>query len=227
MYMPGKKSIRQGKVMVGFYLIAGEHKKIIPRRSIYPRSIEGFLQIGCIGLRNAIPSLDLFPLRSISFVYNIDGDTHNPPRTKRVPIKEGTCNVLESTTVNFRIPLDPMFTPVLSIFVYDNYLGAFAQRCLGMAAIDLAIPIKALFAKKGKGEAFVIEEKEPESTSQYRDPEEEEFEIEPVKGGIQKMVKKLAPQPVLQQETKMIKHYLPPKVTHYIYIYIYIAPRYF
>ena len=66
--------------------------------------------------------------------------------------------------------------------------------------------LKALLAKKGKGETFVTQEKEPESTSQYRDP------------GIQKMVKKLAPQPALQQETKMIKnYYLPPKVTHYIY----------
>ena len=116
--------------MVGFYLIAGEHKKIISGRCITPRSIEGFLEIGCIGLRrNSFPGL--ISIGYISIVYNIEGDTHNPPRTKWwSPIKEETSNVLESTTVKFRIPLDPMFPPLLSIFIYDNYLGSFAQRAL-------------------------------------------------------------------------------------------------
>ena len=97
----------------------------------------------------------MFPLRSIYFVYEIEGDTPNPSQTNRKQIQNGTCNILESSTIKFLVPLKPKFAPRLSIYAYDNYLGAFGTRCLGLDSMNLDSAMAAMVQKAATGVLYI------------------------------------------------------------------------
>ena len=148
-YFPGE-SKGEGEIFVSFHMFDIQLRDKIPKRNIKPDSLEGHVNMGCLGLRNAIHSLNLFPLRSISFMYDVEGHSSNPIKTKRKPINEHSCNILENTKIQFQIPLEPDFSPILSIYCYDNHLGPFGKRCIGTANLPLAGAVKALMMKESK-----------------------------------------------------------------------------
>ena len=151
---PGTKKL-EGKISVGFHLIREDLAKNVPLRDIRPDGIQGKLHIGCLGLRNGITSLDMYPLRSVYFVYEVEGNSPDPYQTKKVIIQEGTCNTLESTTIPFKIPLHPKYAPYLTVYAFDNYLGAFGKRCLGCACFPLEGPIYNLLDKMQQAVLYI------------------------------------------------------------------------
>lgn len=81
--------------------------------------------MACIGLRDIIPSLDLFPVKKISCKFDISGDSKEPITTNKHPVIGGSSNIFEISTIDIEVPTDLQYSPVLTVYIYDNILGFF------------------------------------------------------------------------------------------------------
>lgn len=116
---------KDGKILVGYDIIPLNMKDMFPldKRNIKPKTIPAVLSLACIGLRDIVASLDLFPVKKISCKFDISGDSAEPITTGKHPVKGGSSNIFEIQTIDLEVPLDIQFSPVLTVYIYDNLMG--------------------------------------------------------------------------------------------------------
>ena len=92
-----------------------------------------------IGLRQIVPSIDLFPVNKIFCKFDISGDSKHPVLTNKHAVFSGSADVLEIITIDVDVPVDLQYSPTLTVYVYDNItgLGAIGDRLVGVASIPL------------------------------------------------------------------------------------------
>ena len=95
------------------------------------------LSMVAIGLRDMVPSIDLFPVNKTFCKFDISGDALHPIYTGTHAVLGGSCNIFEVITIELEVPLDLEFAPVLTVYVYDNMMGVFGERLVGVANIPL------------------------------------------------------------------------------------------
>lgn len=93
--------------------------------------------MACIGLRDVVSSIDLFPLKKVYCSFDISGDTKEAVVTNQYPVQGCAVSILEVVTVNVNIPLDIIYAPVLTVYVYDNKMGFLGDRLVGVVNIPL------------------------------------------------------------------------------------------
>ena len=59
-----------------------------------------------IGLRQIVPSLDLFPVNKIFCKFDISGDSKHPVLTNKHAVFSGSAYVLEIITIDVDVPVD-------------------------------------------------------------------------------------------------------------------------
>lgn len=59
-----------------------------------------------IGLRDVVPSIDLFPVNKVKCRFDISGDTKHPVNTSKHVVIAGSCNIFEIITIDVEVPLD-------------------------------------------------------------------------------------------------------------------------
>lgn len=59
-----------------------------------------------IGLRDVVPSIDLFPVNKIFCKFDISGDTKHPVKTNKHAVMGGSCNIFEIITIDVDVPLE-------------------------------------------------------------------------------------------------------------------------
>jgi len=104
---------------------------------IAPPTLPGVLSMACIGLRDVIPSIDLIPVKKIHLKFDISGDTKDAIITNKHAILGNSANVFEIITIELDVPTDLKYSPVLTVYAYDNVMGFLGQRLLGVANIPL------------------------------------------------------------------------------------------
>jgi hypothetical protein len=90
-----------------------------------------------IGLREMIPTLDLFPINKVYLKFDINGDMKHPLYTSKHPVKYQSSDIFEVITMDLDVPLNLFYAPTLTIFIYDNVLGVFDERLIGVANLHL------------------------------------------------------------------------------------------
>ena len=105
--------------------------------NIKPAVHPGTLSVAIIGIRNVIPSLDLFPIKKLYCKFDISGDSKEPIITNKHPVKGGSCNIFEIISVEIAVPLDIDYCPVLTVYAYDNLMGFLGSRLVGVTTIPL------------------------------------------------------------------------------------------
>lgn len=76
-----------------------------------------------MGLRDVIPSINLFPVKKVFCKFDISGDTKDAILTNKHSVIDGTSNFFEVISVEVDVPLDLNYSPVLTVYVYDQQLG--------------------------------------------------------------------------------------------------------
>ena len=111
-----------GDLLLGYDLIPLSFKDAFPTTvDIRPKSIESKLTMAVIGLRDIIPSLDLFPVNKVFCKFDISGDNKYPIVTNRHAVLGGAANIFEVITIDLDVPIDyENYSPVLTVFVYDT-----------------------------------------------------------------------------------------------------------
>jgi hypothetical protein len=116
--------------------------------SIKPRVSPGIISIAMIGIRDVLHTLNLFPVKKIFCKFDISGDTKDAVITNKHPVIGGSCNLLEIVSVDIDVPENLEYAPVLTVYVYDNYLGILGSRLLGVTNIPLEDYCKEIMQKK-------------------------------------------------------------------------------
>lgn len=88
-------------------------------------------------MRDIIPSIDLIPVKKLYCKFDISGDTKEAVLTNKHAVKNGACNMFEIITLDIDIPFNIEFSPVLTVYVYDNMMGILGSRLLGITNIPL------------------------------------------------------------------------------------------
>ena len=63
--------------------------------------------MGIIGLREVIPSLDLFPIKKLFCKFDISGDTKDSIKTNKHAVINGASNIFEIITLEIDVPTNP------------------------------------------------------------------------------------------------------------------------
>jgi hypothetical protein len=79
--------------------------------------------------------------------FDISGDTKDPIVTNKHAVKGGACNVFEIISLDIDVPVNADYSPVLTVYAYDNLMGIFGQRLVGIANIPLATFCEKVNAK--------------------------------------------------------------------------------
>lgn len=79
-----------------------------------------------------IDSIDFIPMKRLSCKFDVSGDTKDAMDTNKHVVNHGSCNISEIITVPVDIPLNPLFSPVLTVYVYDHVLGVLGTRLAGI-----------------------------------------------------------------------------------------------
>lgn len=90
-----------------------------------------------IGMRDIIPAIDLLPVKKMFCKFDISGDTKDAVITNKHPVIGGSCNFLEIVSLEIDIPLNLNYSPVLTVYVYDNIMGILGTRLVGVTNIPL------------------------------------------------------------------------------------------
>lgn len=128
---------QKGFILAGFGLLKPEHAKNYPPTSIIPPSIPSKLSIVGIGIRDLIDSINIVPLKRLSLKFDVSGDSHEAMESNKHPVRYNSCNIGEILKVDIDLPLNPLFSPVLSVYVYDHVLGILGTRMIGICHIPL------------------------------------------------------------------------------------------
>lgn len=97
-----------------------------------------------------LPQLDLFPVKKLFCKFDISGDTKEEILTNKHPVIGGASNFFELISYDFDVPLDLKYSPVLTIFVYDNLMGFLGKRLVGVTNIPLEPYCKKILDKINK-----------------------------------------------------------------------------
>ncbi len=127
----------------------------IDKIDIKPPVVPGVLSMAIIGLRDIIPSIDLFPVKKVFCKFDVSGDTKEPVITNKHAVIGGASNVLEVISLEIDVPLDLEYAPVLTVYAYDHVMGFLGTRLLGVANIPLEkYCAKVLKKMQGAANAF-------------------------------------------------------------------------
>ncbi|CAI2384461.1 unnamed protein product [Moneuplotes crassus] len=129
---------QKGYLLAGFGLLEPEVAESYPPISILPPSIPCTLRVVCIGIRDLIDSINIVPLKRLSLKFDVSGDTHEAMESNKHPVRYNSCNIGEILDVPIDIPLNPLYSPVLSVYVYDHILGLIGTRLIGISHIPLS-----------------------------------------------------------------------------------------
>lgn len=123
---------QKGHILAGFGLLKPKHAERYPAVSIIPPTIPSTLSIIGIGIRDLIDSINIVPLKRLSLKFDVSGDTQEAMESNKHPVRFNSCNILEILKVPIDLPLNPLFSPVLSVYVYDHVLGFIGSRMIGI-----------------------------------------------------------------------------------------------
>lgn len=128
-----------GKLLVGYDIIPLDLKSLFPLEqiNIKPKMVDASLSMAIIGLRDVVPSIDLFPVNKIFCKFDISGDAKHPVKTNKHAVIAGSCNVFEIVTIDVDVPIDIQYAPTLTVYVYDTVFGIVGERLVGVANISL------------------------------------------------------------------------------------------
>lgn len=132
----------KGFILAGFGLLKPEIAKNYPPQSILPPFISWTLKVIGIGVRDLIDSINIVPLKRLSLKFDISGDTQEAMESMKHSVKYNSCNIGEILDVPIDIPLNPLYSPVLSVYVYDHVLGLIGTRMIGIWNIPLGNVVK-------------------------------------------------------------------------------------
>ena len=113
-----------------------------------PRVHPGIISIAMIGIRDVLASLNLYPVKKVFCKFDISGDTKEAVITNKHPVIGGSCNLLEIVSVDIDVPDNLEYSPVLTVYVYDNFLGVLGSRLLGVTNIPLRSYCEMMIEKK-------------------------------------------------------------------------------
>jgi len=124
----------------------------VDKIDIKPETMECSLSMAIIGLRDIVPSIDLFPVNKVFCKFDISGDSKHPVLTNKHAVFSGSADVLEIITIDVSVPKDLQYSPTLTVYVYDNItgLGGLGDRLVGVASIPLTEHCKSLLASLDK-----------------------------------------------------------------------------
>lgn len=133
---------QKGFILAGFGLLKIENQLRYPLMSIVPPTIPGTLNVVCIGIRDLLSAINIIPLKRLSVKFDISGDTQEAMESNKHPVQYNSCNIVEILKVPIDIPLNPLYSPVLSVYVYDHILGFIGTRLVGICHIPLDKVVK-------------------------------------------------------------------------------------
>jgi hypothetical protein len=116
--------------------------------NIRPKVNPGVISIAMIGVRDVLATLNLFPVKKVFCKFDISGDTKEAVITNKHPVIGGSCNLLEILSVDIDVPDNLEYAPVLTVYVYDNFLGIMGSRLLGVTNIPLQSYCEEITKKK-------------------------------------------------------------------------------
>lgn len=128
---------QKGFVLAGYGLMSKAEAERCPIVSIVPKTVPCNLSIICIGIRDLIDSMNFIALKRISCKFDVSGDSHEGMDTNKHLVKYNSVNLSEIITVPIDVPINPLFSPVLSVYVYDHVLGIVGTRLIGICHIPL------------------------------------------------------------------------------------------
>jgi hypothetical protein len=131
--------VEEGKLLVGYDLIPLDLRSLFPldKINIRPKTVEASLSMAVMGLREVVPSIELFPVNKVYCKFDISGDSRHPVKTNKHAVISGSCNVFEVITIDLEVPTDLQYAPTLTVYVYDNVFGIIGERLVGVANIPL------------------------------------------------------------------------------------------
>jgi hypothetical protein len=117
----------------------------LDKATIRPPSKPCTVSIAGIGIRDLVPTLNLFPIKKMFCKFDISGDTKGTIVTNPHPVIGGSCNIFEILSLPVEVPLKLDYAPVLTVFFYDNLMGIFGTRLVGICNIDLRSYVERIF----------------------------------------------------------------------------------
>jgi hypothetical protein len=84
-----------------------------------PKTVPGVLSMAVIGLRDIVPTIDLFPVKKLFCKFDVSGDTKEPVITNKHAVIGGASNFFEVLSLEIDVPLDLTYSPVLTVYAYD------------------------------------------------------------------------------------------------------------
>ena len=70
----------------------------------------------------------MIPVRRCSLKFDVSGDSQEAMESNKHLVRYNAWNISEILSVPIDIPLDPLFSPVLSVYVYDHVLNIIGER---------------------------------------------------------------------------------------------------
>lgn len=133
---------QKGYILAGFGLLTPEVAQNYPPIDIRPPTIPCTLKVIGIGVRDLIDSINIVPLKRLSLKFDVSGDTQEAMESNKHSVRYNSCNLGEILDVPVDIPLNPLYSPVLSVYVYDHVLGLIGTRMIGICHIPLSKIVK-------------------------------------------------------------------------------------
>lgn len=138
---------QKGFLLAGFGLLDLDMADKYPPVSIIPPSVPALLNVICIGIRDLIDSINVVPLKRLSLKFDVSGDSQEAMDSNKHPVRYNSCNISEIISVPIDIPMNPLYSPVLSVYVYDHVLGFIGERLIGICHIPLQKVVKKALKK--------------------------------------------------------------------------------
>jgi len=83
----------------------------------------------------------MIPITKLFMKFDVQGNTPYPIITNKRPLISGSTSVNFLEVVNFDLLIPPeehlIFSPTLTIYVYDKIFGGVSERVIGLATLDL------------------------------------------------------------------------------------------
>lgn len=133
---------QKGFILAGFGVLDVENQQRYPSISIVPPSIPSKLNVVCIGIRDLIDAINVVPLKRLSVKFDVSGDSQEAMESNKHAVQYNSCNLVEILTVPIDVPLNPLYSPVLSVYIYDHILGFIGSRLVGICHIPLEKVVK-------------------------------------------------------------------------------------
>jgi len=89
----------------------------------------------------------MIPITKLFIKFDVHGNTPYPIITNKRPLKGSAVNFLEILNFDVAVPAsvlesDLIFSPTLTIYLYDTIFGGVSDRMIGLATLDLREKVK-------------------------------------------------------------------------------------